>query len=189
MERRCPVSIAMTDPAALEDAALAARLRAGELAALDVIYSRHAGRLLGLAYRLTNSREDAEEIVQDVFVGLPLALRGYAEQGTFGPWLRRITARLSIDRLRKAQRHRETDLEAYRVGFAPNPADRVDARLTLERAVAKLPDGMRAVFVLREVEGYSHAEIAQLLGIRRGTSEVRLLRGIRQLRNELEADK
>jgi RNA polymerase sigma factor (sigma-70 family) len=48
---------------------------------------------------------------------------------------------------------------------------------------------MRAVFVLREVEGYSHTEIAQLLGIRRGTSEVRLLRGIRRLRNELEADK
>jgi RNA polymerase sigma-70 factor (ECF subfamily) len=65
----------------------------------------------------------------------------------------------------------------------------VDAREALERALATLPDALRSVFVLKEVEGYSHSEIADLLGIRRGTSEVRLLRAIRRLRQELEDDR
>ena len=65
----------------------------------------------------------------------------------------------------------------------------LDARQALERALTTLPGTLRSVFVLKEVEGYSHAEIAELLGIRRGTSEVRLLRAIRRLRQELEEDR
>lgn len=66
------------------EALLVTRLRAGDADAIEGLYSIHAHGLFGLAYRLTNSRPDAEEIVQDVFVGLPLAVRTYAEQGAFG---------------------------------------------------------------------------------------------------------
>lgn len=165
------------------------RLRAGDTGAIEGLYSIHARRLFGLAFRLTNSRPDAEEIVQDVFVGLPLALRGYAEQGAFGAWLRRIAARLSIDRLRQTSRRREVGLTSAHNPPVSSAAGEVDAREALERALSTLSDALRSVFVLKEVEGYSHAEIADLLGIRRGTSEVRLLRAIRRLRQELEDDR
>jgi RNA polymerase sigma-70 factor, ECF subfamily len=172
-----------------DESALVARLRTGDDHALEGLYQLHARRLFGLALRLTNSRDDAAEIIQDVFVGLPLALRSYTERGAFGAWLRRITARLSIDRLRRDQRRHEVPLEPDHQGTVASPAGKIDAREALERAVATLPDALRSVFVLKEVEGYSHAEIADLLGIRRGTSEVRLLRAIRRLRQELEDDR
>lgn len=165
------------------------RLRAGDTAAIESLYSLHGPVLYGLAYRLTNSRPDAEEIVQDVFVGLPLALRTYTEQGAFGAWLRRIAARMSIDRLRKTSRRAEVGLASAHAAATRSAASKLDAREALERALATLPDALRSVFVLKEVEGYSHAEIAELLGIRRGTSEVRLLRAIRRLRQELEEDR
>lgn len=168
---------------------MVSRLRAGDTSAIDGLYALHARRLFGLAYRLTNSRPDAEEIVQDVFVGLPLAVRGYAEQGAFGAWLRRIAARLSIDRLRRTSRRHEVGLDSARDASVKGGASGVDARQALERALTTLPDALRSVFVLKEVEGYSHSEIAELLGIRRGTSEVRLLRAIRRLRQELEEDR
>lgn len=171
------------------ESTLVSRLRTGDTDAIEGLYSLHARGLFGLAYRLTNSRPEAEEVVQDVFVGLPLALRNYVEQGAFGAWLRRIAARLSIDRLRRATRRREVGLESAHGATVGSTAAGVDARQALERALATLPDGLRTVFVLKEVEGYSHTEIADLLGIRRGTSEVRLLRAIRRLRQELEEDR
>jgi len=172
-----------------DETALLARLRIGDDHALESLYHLHARRLFGLALRLTNSRDDAAEIIQDVFVGLPLALRSYAEQGAFGAWLRRITARLCLDRLRRNRRRHEVRLEPDHQGAVASPAGKIDAREALEHAVATLPEALRSVFVLKEVEGYSHSEIADLLGIRRGTSEVRLLRAIRRLRQELEEDR
>jgi RNA polymerase sigma-70 factor (ECF subfamily) len=177
------------EPRTENEGTLVSRLRGGDTSAIEGLYSIHGRGLYGLAYRLTNSRPDAEEIVQDVFVGLPLALRGYAEQGAFGAWLRRIAARLSIDRVRRSSRRREVGLTSAHNPSVSSGAGGVDAREALERALATLPDALRSVFVLKEVEGYSHSEIADLLGIRRGTSEVRLLRAIRRLRQELEDDR
>ena len=177
------------EPRVHNEGTLVSRLRAGDTSAIEGLYSLHGARLFGLAYRLTNSRSDAEEIVQDVFVGLPLALRAYAEQGAFGSWIRRIAARLSIDRLRRQSRRREVELTPAHSPTVNSAAGGVDARDALERALTTLPDVLRSVFVLKEVEGYSHSEIAELLGIRRGTSEVRLLRAIRRLRQELEDDR
>lgn len=167
------------------DAVLAARLRAGDLTALDALFRRHAPHLLRVAAGLTASPDDAEDVVQDVFVGLPLALRGYAERGMFAAWLRAVTVRTALAARRRASRRREAPLDlAARDAHAPS-ADPF-ARLTLVDTLARVPAAMRAVLVLRLIAGYSHAEIGDLLGIRAGTSEVRLFRALRQLRALLQ---
>jgi len=162
------------------DALLASRLREGDMAALDLLFERHATPLLRLATRLMGSEADGEDVVQDVFVGLPLALRRYEERGQFGPWIRRVTARTALMRLRRIGTRGEVTLDG---ALEPEQPQRLEIeRIGLERAIAALPESLRVVFVLREVEGHSHAEIAALLGISRSASEVRLHRAVQRLR-------
>lgn len=168
-----------------DDAQLVDRLKGGDLSALDALYHRYADQLMALAYRLTGSADEAEDVIQDVFVGLPVALRRYVDRHAFYGWMRTVTTRVALTRMRQRGRRREVPMdgaeEAARVRTT-NPQER---RMILDEAIAALPDELRAVFVLREIEGYSHTEIGQMLGIRRGTSEVRLFRAIRQLRRSL----
>src|SRR5215208_6170356 len=83
------------------DARLVADAARGSPDALAALYSRYAKQLLSVAYRLLQTRQDAEDVVHDVFVGLPEALRRYEERGSLGPWLRTITARVALMRLRE----------------------------------------------------------------------------------------
>jgi len=158
-------------------------LSTGDLDALDALFHRHASALLNLARRITGSAVDAEDVVQDLFVGLPMAVRRYAERGSFGAWLRTVTVRLALDRVRRRTRRHEValDLAGEQTAVSETP----EVRWDLEGAIAALPDDLRMVFVLKEVEGFSHAEIGRLLGIRTGTSEVRLHRAVRALRRAL----
>lgn len=159
-----------------------ARLRAGEMDALREVYQLHATDLLGLARRLTGSVSDAEDVVQDLFVGLPEAIAKYQERGYLRAWLRRLTVRLALMRLRSGRLRREVYLD----GSEPS-VTRSDARQVHE-ALAMLGPDDRAIVVLKIVEGYDHAEIAELLGIRRNASEVRLHRALARLRKLLEED-
>ncbi|MEP6620597.1 MAG: RNA polymerase sigma factor [bacterium] len=165
---------------AYPDDVLAARLRNGDTAAMGSLFRRHAHSLIHLATALTGSPADAEDVVQDVFVGLQLALRGYVEQGAFAAWLRSVTIRTALANQRRAARRREVSPDGE-MSSVEAPSNDLQ-RLLLRDAVVRLPDDMRVVFVLKVAEGYSHAEIASLLGIRAGTSEVRLFRAIRLLR-------
>lgn len=162
-----------------------ARLRAGEAEALGEVYRSHAAGLLALVYRLTGSVADAEDVVQDLFVGLPEALQKYLEQGRFEAWLRRIAIRLALMRMRTGKRRREVDLESSGDTLRDHsPAP--DGDLYLWHELQRLPEEPRAIVVLRVVEGYSHEEIAELLGIRRGAAQVRFHRALNQLRSMLE---
>lgn len=164
---------------------LVARARAGDAAALGELYDRHAGRLLALARRLTGSAQDAEDVLHDVFLGLPEALRRYDERGTLDAWLRRVTARVALNQRRSSDRRREAPLLDDAPARAGDVGNVIDA-MALEQAIAALPDSLRAVFVLKEVEGFSHAEVGGLLHISAGASEVRLHRAIKALRQFLE---
>lgn len=166
-----------------DDAALVERLSTGDLEALDALFHRHSSALLNLARRVTGSAVDAEDVVQDLFVGLPVAVRRYSERGSFGAWLRTVTVRLALDRVRRRTRRHEVALDFGDEQTAASGTPEV--RWDLERALAALPHDLRVVFVLKEVEGFSHAEISRLLGIRTGTSEVRLHRAMRALRRAL----
>src|SRR5688500_14931734 len=85
--------------------------RAGESAGIGELYDRYAGPLFRTAYRLTGSAADAEDVVHDVFVGLPEALRRYEERGSFSAWLTRVTVRTTLMRARSGRRRRETSLD------------------------------------------------------------------------------
>ncbi len=161
-----------------------AALRAGEPEALDACYRLHAQELLSLAYRLTASRTDAEDIVHDVFVGLPEAMSRYEERGKFGAWLARIVVRLVLLRQRAAKRNLgEAPLDLL---AAPElPGSDAWLRQKLIDALRELSPALRHVFVLRAAHGYSHAEVAELLEISVGTSEVRFHRATRELRRLL----
>jgi len=159
-------------------------VRAGNPDALAALYGEYGRALYRLAYRLTGTREDAEDVVHDVFVGLPEALGRYEERGRFASWLKRVTARVALMRLRARNRRREVALDSA-AGETEQPAP--SERDGLEAAVNTLPDHLRAVLVLKEIEGYAHAEIAELLGISEGASRVRLTRALKRLRNELES--
>lgn len=156
---------------------------AGSIDALGELYRRHADAVFATAYRITGSRTEAEDVLQDVFVGLPRALDRYREQGQFGAWLNRLSVRTALMRRRARQRKREEPLESVspRAQTGIDPVDRMEA----EAAVARLPESLRLVFVLKEIEGYSHDEIAGLLGITSNASGARLSRAWARLRKEL----
>jgi len=157
--------------------------RAGSPAALAALYREHGAALYRLAYRLTGTPQDAEDVVHDVFVGLPDALERYEERGSFIGWLKRVTARVALMRLRSVKRRREVALEAT-LPSVDGPPDAAGTALRV--AVDALPNPLRSVLVLKEIEGYSHAEVGELLGISTGASRVRLNRAMRLLRKTLE---
>ena len=161
-----------------------ARARTGSPDAIGRLFVEHADGLLRLAFRLTASNADAEDVVQDVFVGLPEALRHYEERGSFDAWLKRITVRCALMRMRSAARRPHMTLDDAQQLRATTPD--LDARMSIDRALEQLTPNLRSVFVLHEVEGYSHIEIGSLLGIRPGTSEVRLFRARTLLRATLD---
>lgn len=164
--------------------ALAGPAARGDPAALAALYERYGEMVHRTAYRLTGSAADADDLLQDVFVGLPEALRSYTGAGSLEGWLRRVTVRTALMRLRRTGRRREVSLDGAH--HVPASADG-DPGLAgaVQAALDALPEPLRTVFVLKEVEGYSHAEIARALDIRVGTSEVRLSRARKQLRRLL----
>ena len=131
---------------------------------------------------------DAEDVTQDVFVRLPSALRGFT--GTteqFGGWIRRVAVRQTLMQLRGGRRRREVTVEGVAELFARDD-DPLD-RMTIDAALERLSDEHRVVFLLKEVEGYEHREIAELLDISIANSEVRLHRARRQLRELLRGSR
>jgi RNA polymerase sigma-70 factor (ECF subfamily) len=158
------------------------RTATGDADALAELFGRYGATVHAAAYRLTASAADADDVLQDVFVGLPEAIRRYDGRGSFAGWIRKVAVRVALMRMRRATRRGEVELDDIATAPATHPAERVD----IERALAALPAGLRSVFVLREVEGYSHAEITEMLGLRPGTSEVRLHRARRRLRELLQ---
>lgn len=164
------------------DAVLVERVRGDSPEALAALYRRHGEMVYHVAYRFLASVEDAQDVLQDVFAGLPEALRTYQEQGRFGAWLKRIAVRASLMVLRARSRRREDRFPDEDVfgSSARGPGGVADLVAT-QRAIAQLSDEQRVVLMLKQVEGYSHAEIAQLLGISEGASAARLHRALRTL--------
>lgn len=167
------------------EAGLLAQARLGEREALAAIFRRYGQQVLDVAFRLTRSRDEAEDVLQDIFVGLPDALRGYDGTGSLGAWMRRLATRASLLRMRRDQRRVKWEQRAARERGSEERPDPVESRLTLQRYLERMPSDLRVVYVLKEVEGYAHADIAELLGITAGASEVRLHRARRFLKERL----
>lgn len=177
-----PAELLTIESASETDALIVSRLRAGDRDALATLFRRHVRDLVRLAAGIMGSAEDGQDVVQDVFVGLELALRRYEERGEFGAWLRGVTVRTALAARRKSTRRRETVPEALEL---LRDRSALADSVTLGCAVEALAPALREVFLLKIVAGYTHAEIGQLLGIRSNTSEVRLFRALRHLRTLL----
>lgn len=167
---------------AVSDAVLVCRVRAGSARALAALYRRHGPMVYHVAYRFLASEQDAQDVLQDVFVGLPEALRVYEERERFEYWLKRLAVRASLMALRARQRRREDRLaDVPELASRANEPERVPEILSVRRAIARLSDEQRVVVMLKEVEGYSHAEIGRLLGISANASAARFYRALRRL--------
>lgn len=161
----------------------------GDQAAFQALYREHVGRVYALCLRLTADAAQAEEYTQDAFVRAWERLASFRGESAFSSWLHRLTVNVVFMNRRSARR-RELRVFATENPDAlerPGRATEPGLRLDLEQAVAALPPGAREVFVLHDVEGYQHDEIAALTGIAVGTSKAQLFRARRLLRGMLDA--
>ena len=140
----------------------------------EALYRTHAKRIYSLAYRFTGNAADAEELLQEIFLQAYRKLDSFRQEAALSTWLHRLAVNRCLDHLRSraARQHARTGSLADEA--RPQPGARASSpitRLDLERAIAQLPAGCRAAFVLHDVEGYEHQEIAVSLGIAAGTSK------------------
>jgi RNA polymerase sigma-70 factor (ECF subfamily) len=164
------------------------RVAAGDRVALGELFVAFGDLVHRTALRLTGSRADAEDVTQELFLRLAGALPGFTgSASSFPGWIRRIAVRQTLMQMRSGRRRREVDVDA--VASLVAPADDGLDRLTLETALGRLSAEHRLVFLLKEVEGLSHAEIAELAGISVANSEVRLHRARRELRDLLRGSR
>jgi RNA polymerase sigma-70 factor (ECF subfamily) len=168
------------------DVALAA---AGDRLAFERLYRSHANRVYALCTRMSGSRTKGEELTQDVFVRTWEKLPQFRGESAFSTWLHRLAVNVVLNARKtegkEASRTDESDVGDERwteIGRAPMHIERMD----LSDAIAKLPPGARNVFVLHDIEGYKHEEIAELCGITSGGSKAQLHRARLLLRGALE---
>lgn len=166
------------------DAALAA---AGDVAAFERLYDGHVARIHSLARRMAGP-DAADELVQDVFVRAWEKLGTFRGDAAFGTWLYRLAVNLILGWRAQLGRARARFLEADALPSEPmaRPA-RPELSMDFEAAIEHLPQGAREVFVLHDVEGYRHGEIASMLAISVGTSKSQLHRARMILRRHLDA--
>jgi len=167
--------------------ALIGRARAGDVAAFERLYRTTVGRVYALCLRMTGDPHLAEELTQESYLIAWQKLAGFRGDSAFSTWLHRVAVNLVLsDRRRQSRRDEQSsgEPEATRAEAAAatrSPATTID----LERAIARLPNRARTVFVLHDVEGYRHHEIAELAGMAVGTSKAQLSRARRLLREAL----
>jgi RNA polymerase sigma-70 factor (ECF subfamily) len=165
---------------------LIAQAQRGDVAAFERLYRRHVGKIHALCLRLTANEHTAEDVTQDAFVQAWRNLPRFRRASAFGSWLHRIAVNAALTRGRSDARQPLLDRDDNPpLARADSPDAGPVAMLDLERAIAMLPDGAREVFVLHDIEGYRHAEIAEFMGTAVGTCKAQLHRARQLLRARL----
>jgi len=187
------------------EAGLVERLQAGDAAALEALMSEYASRVYRLAFGITRSQGDAEEVVQDVFLTVATKCVTFEGRSALGSWIYRITTNTALNKRRGKRGELETSLEEHLPAFkedghregdraflladwSQNPERELlagEARQAMERALDTLPDRYRAVLVLRDVEELANERVAELLGESIGSVKSRLHRARMALREQL----
>jgi RNA polymerase sigma-70 factor (ECF subfamily) len=175
------------------ETALVDRVRRGDLGAFEELYRTHSGKLYGLLLRMVGNPADAEDLLQDVFLSAHRKLDGFRGDSALGTWLYRLATNHCLDHLRSraARTGQLTDALDDEPGLPDAGsralAERTVAKMVLERALAQLPQGCRAAFVLHDVQGLEHREVAEALGIAEGTSKSQVHKARLRLRAILSA--
>ncbi|HMF99125.1 MAG TPA: RNA polymerase sigma factor [Vicinamibacterales bacterium] len=171
---------------------LVARVRAGDLDAFESLYREHAARLYTLACRMAGSPEDGEDLLQEIFLQAYRKLGSFKGDSSIGTWLYRLALNHCLDyvRSRRAKMNKLTETLDADNSFEPTARrESPIARMDLERAVERLPEGCREAFVLHDVEGFDHKEVADLLGIAEGTSKSQVFKARMKLRGFLRGQR
>jgi RNA polymerase sigma-70 factor (ECF subfamily) len=164
------------------------RAQNGDQAAFEQLYRENVGRVYGLCLRIAANSARAQELTQDAFVRAWEMIGTFRGESAFSSWLYRLTVNVALTDLRSKRRRTARVM----VTDDLSPYDKADSMamsgtaVDLENAIAALPPQARAVFVLHDVEGYRHEEIAELMGLSEGTSKSQLHRARKLLREALE---
>jgi RNA polymerase sigma-70 factor, ECF subfamily len=169
----------------------------GDADAFEIIYQQYSGRVYALCLRMLRDPTDAEDLVQEVFIQLFRKIHTFRGESAFSTWLHRLTANLVLMHLRKKKpvstaldeitgSDDEDDRPRNEIG-APDPrlSGLID-RVNLQSAIDQLPDGYREIFILYDVQGYEHSEIAKILGRSIGNSKSQLHKARQRLRRLLQ---
>ena len=188
----------------VSDDALVSRTRAGDLDAFAELLSRHEQNLLRLAFRFVRNEHDAQEVLQDVFVTTWRKLPGFQDRAQIGSWLYRVTVNASLMHLRVRKRRPECvnmtpgerqtkldlgqnlDLDASDRHRPDTQLESQELRRVIQDAIDRLPTALRAVFDVREIQGWSTRQAAKMLGVSEATVKTRLHRARRLLRARVE---
>jgi len=167
------------------DAELAARCQTGETEAFETLYRQHAARIYALACRMGGSAEDGEDLLQEIFLQAYRKIGSFKGESALGTWLYRLALNHCLDYVRSRQAKMNKLTETLDATSSFEPLARHDtpiARIDLERALERLPDGCREAFVLHDVEGLDHKEVGAVLGIAEGTSKSQVFKARARLR-------
>jgi len=165
---------------------------AGDERAFEQLYQHYSRRVYSLCLRLLGNPADAEDVTQEVFLQVHRKLKTFRGDAAFTTWLYRLTVNAALMHLRKSivrheQAEEDEQIKIFTDQAARERPNRLLDRLALERAIQALPPGYRTVFILHDIEGYEHEEIAHMLGISVGTTKSQLHKARMRLRQILTA--
>jgi len=181
-----------------DERSLARRAVAGDEAAFEQLYHAHSGRVFALCLRMSGARQAAAELTQDVFVHIWKRLGTWRGESALSTWIHRLAVNVVLSNVRTEQRRQKHEGSDDGGRIADNNDDHpraaeasvqpksVEDAIDLENAIAALPPGARTVFVLHDVEGYQHNEIATLTGTAEGTCRAQLHRARQLLMEALD---
>lgn len=182
------MSVAEVEKTEPSDYELAQKSSGGDMTAFEDLYRRHFRRVYSLALRMTGKPEEAEDLTQETFTHLYKKIGSFRGESAFTTWLHRMTVNQVLMHFRKRKSRPEfttgedeTPVQIVQGTENQNRMPIVD-KIILENAISKLPPGYRNVFVLHDVEGHEHGEVAQMLGISEGTSKSQLHKARLKLR-------
>ena len=171
----------------MEERELISRVLAGDPSAERALYDAHVDRVFRLVYRMAGDLDRAQDYTQETFIKAFSRLGDFRGEAALSTWLCSIAISITLNGLRKVRRLNEREVGLDDV-IAPGHTRREaepDLKARLHQAIDDLPDGYRAVFVMHDIEGYTHEEIASSLGVQPGTSKAQLFRARARLRESL----
>ena len=171
----------------MDDRILIARVQAGDASAERELYDAHVERVYRLVYRIAGDPDQAQDYTQETFIRTFDRLRDFRGEAALGTWICSIAVSVALNGLRRGKRlrAREVALDEAATASATERRSEPDLRDRLARAIGDLPEGYRVVFLMHDVEGYTHEEIGRTLGVRTGTSKAQLSRARAKLRRSL----
>ena len=181
-----------------DERALLERAAKGDGQAFSELLAAHEGRMYAVALRMCGNPEDAQDCLQEAMLRIFRSISGFKGQSAFATWVYRITMNTCLDELRRSRRRSASSLDArLEAGWSPTDdmdtpehhAMRSEQRRALERAIAQLPEDMRAAVVLRDIQSCAYDEIADILGTNVGTIKSRISRGRARLREILSQER